>query len=68
MLHLEVVDRATATTALGALMLVGDYGGFTYLICRASDVTAETEKLQQLLADLDAIFAAPGRHTRTRPQ
>lgn len=59
MLHFEVVDRATATTALGALMLVGDYGGFTYLMCRASDVTAEAESLGQLLADLDAIFVAP---------
>jgi len=59
MLHFEVVDRATATSALGALMLVGDYGGFTYLMCRAADVAAVPETLQQLLADLDAIFVAP---------
>jgi hypothetical protein len=59
MLHFEVVDRETATTALGALMFVGDYGGFTYLMCRAADVSAAPETLQQLLVDLDAIFVAP---------
>ncbi|MFT3788667.1 MAG: hypothetical protein QM770_21260 [Tepidisphaeraceae bacterium] len=59
MFHSEVVDRATATLALGSLMFLGDWGGQPYLVVRAREVTAEPETLEQLLADLDAVFVAP---------
>lgn len=59
MFSFQLVDRETATSALGALMLVGDYGACKYLMSRAADVVATAEALRQLVVDLDVIFMKP---------
>jgi len=41
---------------LGAVQLIGDYGGRTYVIREASAVKASDDALRQLAIDLDAVF------------
>ena len=57
MLHFHRQNRETAQqNPLGAVQLIGDYGGRTYVIRQASIVTASEEALRQLAIDLDAVF------------
>ncbi len=57
MLQFRSVKREVAALEpLGAVMLVGDYGGFTYIIRLASDVMADDKVLRQLAIDLDVAF------------
>jgi hypothetical protein len=70
MLRYDNVERETAVRdPLGIVMIVGDYGGFTYVIRRASDVVADENTLARLAIDLDAAFGliyheAAGVHWR----
>jgi hypothetical protein len=48
----ETAERNT----LGAVQLIGDYGGRTYVIREASAVKVSDATLRQLAIDLDAVF------------
>jgi hypothetical protein len=57
MMHFTPVDRQSAQShPLGAVQLIGDYGGRTYVIRQASAVVASDGALRQLAVDLDAAF------------
>src|SRR5690349_15437612 len=57
MLHFRRDSRETAQrSTLGAVQLIGDYGGRTYVIREASAVKASDDALRQLAIDLDAVF------------
>ena len=57
MMHFRRVDRAIAQTdPLGALKIVGDYGGFTYLVSKACSIHAGEAAIFELALELDAQF------------
>ena len=57
MLSASPIDRPTAQSIpWGALMIDGDYGGFTYLLCEACRVIASDNALNQLALDLDHFY------------